>query len=68
MFEELEEEQKHQLRAAADWQLARVIEWLNDNLARGGYLYPEGYSSYEIDVDDVIEDLKEAMRPQEENS
>jgi hypothetical protein len=56
------------MRAAADWQLEQVIKWIKDNLACGGYLYPGAYFSYEIDVDDVIEDLKEAMRPQEENS
>lgn len=51
------------MRTAADWQLGEVIEWLKSELGRGGYLKPEGYSGYEIDVDDVIEDLKEAMRP-----
>jgi hypothetical protein len=56
--------------SAADWQLARVMAWLESELGCGGYLKPEGYSGYEIDVDDVIEDLKEAMRPsqQQENN
>jgi hypothetical protein len=55
------------MRAATDWQLEQVIEWIKSELARGGYLRPEGYSGYEINVDDVLEDLKEAMRPQENN-
>ena len=30
MFEECFEEQKHEMRAAADWQLLQVIKWLED--------------------------------------
>ena len=38
------------MRAAADWQLEQVIEWLKD----------------ELDYDpNLLLDLKEAMRPQE---
>lgn len=52
-------------RAGADWQLKQVIEWIKNELGSGGYLQPKGYYGHEIDVDDVIEDLKKAMRPQE---
>ena len=45
-------------RAGADWQLEQVIKWLESELGRAGY-------GHEIDVYDVIEDLKQAMRPQE---
>lgn len=39
------------MRVTADWQLARVIEWLKD----GGY------------ATDLLLDLKAAMRPQKES-
>ena len=47
------------MRAAADWQLEQVIEWLEyypikDVLDTGGYSA-------------LIKDFKEAMRPQEDN-
>ena len=38
-------------RAAADWQLKQVVEWMKD----GGY------------ATDLLLDLKAAMRPQEDN-
>jgi hypothetical protein len=41
----------------ADWQLEQVIEWMRDNLQ------DHRYSGIGIDVDYVIEDLREAMRP-----
>ena len=50
---------ENDLRAAADWQLEQVIEWLRDSLQ------DHRYSGVGIDVDYVIEDLREAMRPQE---
>jgi len=50
-----------------DDQLEQVIEWLRHNLGSVP-LDPVGYSGHEIDVDYVIEDLKQAMRPQEDNS
>jgi len=37
------------MRAAADWQLQKVVEWLEDN----------------IDDESIITDLKEAMRQAE---
>jgi len=42
------------MRAAADWQLEQVIEWLRHNL----HLNPTS-------VDYVVENLREAMRPQQ---
>ena len=43
------------LRAAADWQLEQVIEWLK------GELY------YRSDIDpNLLSDLKQAMRPQQQ--
>ena len=50
------------MRTAADWQLEQVIEWLRHNLGSVP-LDPVVYSGHEIDVDYVIEDLREAMRP-----
>ena len=57
------------MRAAADWQLKQVIEWLKSNLHQQYYLEYSWDSEYrnkgvaEIDVDSVVEDLREAMRP-----
>jgi hypothetical protein len=56
------------MRSAADWQLEQVIKWLKDNLACSTYLQSKGYYDCEIDVGDVLDDLKEAMRPQEDNN
>ena len=53
------------MRDAADWQLEQVINWINNNLATGCYLSPTGYSGHEIDVDDLLNDLTKAMRPQQ---
>ena len=53
------------MRAAADWQLEQVIEWLKGNLGSSLYVEPVGYSGSVLDADYVIEDLQKAMRPQE---
>ena len=45
------------MRAAADWQLEQVKEWLRDNLQ------DHRYSGIGIDVDYVIEALAQDMRP-----
>ena len=50
------------LRAAADWQLKQVMEWLRNNLHNSEFNRPAGHPE-EIDVDWVIESLQEAMRP-----
>ena len=48
---------KEDMRAAADWQLEQVIEWLKDEL------------DYRSDIDpNLLSDLKKAMRPQEDNT
>ena len=46
-------------RAAADWQLEQVIEWIKQ-----GHLYDLEYHTHCLDM---IADLKKAMRPQEES-
>ena len=46
---------ENDLRDAADWQLERVIEWLRDT------------HEEHIGLLAVIKDLREAMRPQEDN-
>jgi len=68
-----------EMRAAADWQLEQVIEWLRNNLRSSAYLSTAFCGSadvdtatvlaafYEIDVLEVVDDLKEAMRPQKDN-
>ena len=52
------------LRAAADWQLEQVIEWIEEN----GYEYVCYH--YELgcqsDFSAMMSDLKKAMRPQQQ--
>ena len=53
------------VRAAADWQLDKVLEWLNENLSNytdDTYL-GDSYPLYNLE-----RHLKEAMRPQQENN
>jgi hypothetical protein len=47
---------ENDLRAAADWQLEQVIEWMKVNLIKHGF--HEGYAY-------LYKDLKKAMRPQQ---
>ena len=47
------------MRAAADWQLEQVIEWV---LKVGWYLFEHPWQKHEF-----TSELKEAMRPQEDN-
>lgn len=58
------------MRAAADWQLEQVIKWLYDNLywveEDGSLRYLSG-EMVSIDHHQIIDDLKAAMRPQEES-
>ena len=58
--------EKDNMRAAADWQLEQVIEWLKDHAAV--YMY-EAHDGPCFDEDGLLDDLKKAMRPttQEEN-
>ena len=56
------------MRAAADWQLEQVIEWIRENLSwveeDGSYRYLNHYEC--MDQEKVISHLKKAMRPQED--
>ena len=58
--------EKDNMRAAADWQLEQVIEWLKDHAAVNMY---EAHDGPCFDEDGLLDDLKKAMRPttQEEN-
>ena len=63
MFEECFEVEKHQMRAAADWQLDKVLEWLNENLSN----YTDDTYLGDCNPLHILErHLKEAMRPQKE--
>lgn len=58
----------HDMRAATDWQLEQVIEWLKDNLGSSMFLQLVednvlGESGTEVNVDYVIQHLREEMRP-----
>ena len=65
MFEECFEVEKHQMRAAADWQLDKVLEWLNENLSN---YTDDTYLGDCYPLHMLERHLKEAMRPQEDNS
>ena len=68
------------MRSAADWQLEQVIEWLKDNVSHSlllevtdkGVTYPNtsknDKSLLRLDLDWIVEDLREAMRPTQENN
>jgi hypothetical protein len=63
MFEECFEEQKHQFRAVADWQLEQVLEWI-DCIGRF-----EGYNlDFHSECDRLIRDIQKAMRPQQQEN
>ena len=49
------------MRAAADWQLERVAEWIGENGLRG-YVSTDSFTI--IHTQEAIADLKKAMRPQ----
>ena len=56
------------MRTAADWQLEQVIEWMEVNLMKHdfyegyAYLYDDCSQAY-IREEELLEDLREAMRP-----
>ena len=58
------------MRAAADWQLEWVIKWLRKNLDER-YVYIDfddgDVLAPGIDVESVIDDIKQAMRPTQDN-
>ena len=49
--------EKDNMRAAADWQLEKVIEWLNETT------YERGSS---LEAANIPEELREAMRPEKD--
>ena len=49
---------ENDLRAAADWQLEQVIEWMKVNLMK--HDFHEG--------EELLKDLREAMRPTQEDN
>ena len=63
------------MRSSADWQLEKVIEWLKDNVSHSlllevtdkGVTYPNtsknDKSLLRLDLDWIVGDLREAMRP-----
>ena len=57
---------ENDLRAAADWQLQQVVEWLRSDLDGSCIWAPPGHT---VNIESVISDLKKAMRPttQEDN-
>ena len=53
------------IRAAADWQLEQVIEWIQEN--GQDYVYYDHSLGYEmLSLNDFIADLREVMRPQQQ--
>ncbi len=68
--------ERDNMRAATDWQLEQVIDWLEEHLD-AHYVWADLSKSFSpthqyinVDVFAVINDLKQAMRPtktQEEN-
>ena len=56
--------ERDNMRAAADWQLEQVIKWLH-SMNQYEYLYAYPVDP-ELDKDELIADLKKAMRPQQQ--
>ena len=57
--------ENERMRAAADWQLKQVIEWIKDNLWKDCYLHQAADEGDFATIYrwQVIKDLQEAMRP-----
>ena len=57
---------KRDMRAAADWQLERVIEWIEENGYENGYeyVYYHHVLGSQTEHRRMIDDLRKAMRPQ----
>jgi len=53
------------IRAAADWQLDKVLEWLDKNLSK---FTINSYTGEFKTMNKLPEHLEKAMRPQENNS
>jgi len=56
---------KIDMRAAADWQLTKVLEWLDKNLSK---FTINSYTGEFKTMNKLPEHLEKAMRPQEDNS
>ena len=54
--------EKDNMRSAADWQLEQVIKWLRENLDER-YIVDGDVLDLVMDVESVVIDLKQAMRP-----
>ena len=65
MFEELSEVSNAEIRSAADWQLDRVLDWLDKNLSN---YTDDTYLGDMIPLHRLDDDLKEAMRPAQKNN
>jgi hypothetical protein len=65
--------ERNNMRAATDWQLEQVIEWMKANLMNHDshesydYLYDDFSNAY-IKEDELLKDLREAMRPTQEDN
>jgi rRNA maturation protein Rpf1 len=65
MFAEFFEEQKHQMRAAADWQLEQVeksVERKIKVLRQSGYVFAADA------IEDFFQGIMQNMRPQEDDN
>jgi hypothetical protein len=62
------------MRAAADWQLEQVIEWIEDNLLnvnedrRRLYVYDNDWEAYKEFDYELIDRLIQTMRPNQEDN
>ena len=62
------------MRAAADWQLEQVVQWIEDNLLnphgnrRQLYVYDNDWKTYREFDCELIDRLTQAMRPTQEDN
>ena len=60
--------EEQMMQSASYWQLEQAVEWLRNNLDER-YIDDGDVLAPGIDVESVVDDFKQAMRPtQEENS
>jgi hypothetical protein len=52
-----------EMRAAANWQLEQVLEWLKTNTE--DYVLEDYYSTYFL-IEAFLDDFEKAMRPQQQ--
>jgi len=60
VFEECAETNLAEMRAAADWQLEQVMEWLDEHLTNYS---DDAYRGRCESINDLEDHLKQAMRP-----